>query len=242
MEIPIIMNSPELRDQVLEACHGLAASGLGGYIGGHVSVRVPGEQCYWTNVLDRALEEMTADDLLLVNFEGQVIGGVRPISPGIDFHQLIYKQRPEINAIVHTHGFWSTAQAAFGRPLKMWHNLSTYFRNKVASSSDDTIEAIGPVLKDNIAIVMPWHGAITLGQNIAEAAALHTTFEYACRLDVTLAHTEAVTMPDESCARMQVLLGRANYLQLTWELMRRKGRLARQGSSVGALTSCYKGS
>jgi ribulose-5-phosphate 4-epimerase/fuculose-1-phosphate aldolase len=222
------MNVHRLRDDVLQACHGLAASGMAGYIGGHVSVRVPGEQCYWTNVLDRALEEMTTDDLLLVNFEGQVIEGARPISPGIDFHQLIYKRRPEINAVVHTHAFWSTAQSAFCRPPKMWHNLSTYFRNNVAMSPDDTIEAIDPVLKQNIAIVMPWHGAITLGRTIGDAAALHKTFEYACQLDVTLAQTDAVVMPDDSCERIQVLLGRANYLQLTWELMCRKGRLAQK--------------
>lgn len=226
------MKSRELKEQLLEACHGLAASGLGGYIGGHVSVRVPGEPCYWTNVLDRALEEMTLDDLLLVNFHGQVIDGTRAVSPGIDFHQLIYKQRPEINAVVHTHGLWSTAQAALCRPPKVWHNLATYFRNKVAMSPDDTIEAIGPVLKDNIAIVMPWHGAITLGRTVGEAAALHATFEYVCRLDVTLARTEAVPMPEDSCTRMEVLLGRANYLELTWELMRRKGRAARARTAL----------
>jgi ribulose-5-phosphate 4-epimerase/fuculose-1-phosphate aldolase len=231
-----MIESPELRQLVLDACHGLAACGLGGYIGGHVSVRVPGERLYWTNVLDRAFEEMTLDDMLLVNFEGQLVHGDRPISPGIDFHQGIYMLRADVNAIVHTHAFWNTAQSSFGRPPKMWHNLSTYFRNRVAISPDDTVAAIGPVLKSNIAIVMPWHGAITIGKTIGDAAALHKTFEYVCQLDVTLAVSDSKPMPDDACERMQVLLGKANYLELTWELMRRKGIAASAGRSSPAVS------
>jgi L-fuculose-phosphate aldolase len=226
------MNEKEIRSQILDACHGLAASGLGNIIGGHVSIRVPGKDLYWTNVLDLAFEEMGEDDLLLVDFDGRIVEGNRPISPGIDFHQGIYKLRPDINAIVHTHGEWGTTQAAFCRPLKMYHNLSTYFYKRIAVSPDDTIEAIGPVLGQNIAVMMPWHGAITLGRTIAEAAALQVTYEYAAKLDVRLADRDAPEMPEDACARLQVLLGKADYLELTWDLMRRRARGAIVGGSV----------
>src|SRR3546814_9716281 len=43
-----VMTEQELRTQVLDACHGLAASGMGDTVGGHVSVRVPGKDLYWT--------------------------------------------------------------------------------------------------------------------------------------------------------------------------------------------------
>src|SRR3546814_9880430 len=76
--------------------------------------------------------------------------------------------RPEINSVVHTHAHWMVTQSALGRPPRMWHNLSGYFFNKVAMSPDDTIEAISPVLGDNIAIIMPWHGSITLGKTVGE--------------------------------------------------------------------------
>src|SRR3546814_13634992 len=82
--------------------------------------------------------------------------------------------RPEINSVVHTHAHWMVTQSALGRPPRMWHNLSGYFFNKVAMSPDDTIEAISPVLGDNIAIIMPWHGSITLGKTVGEAAALRS--------------------------------------------------------------------
>lgn len=218
------MNDKQIRQLVLDACHGLAASGCGNTIGGHVSMRVPGRDLYWTNALDRALDEMEDDDLLLVNFDGKVVEGNRPISPGIDFHQGIYQQRLEINGVVHTHGPWGTTQAALCRPVRMYHNLSTYFYNKVGVSPDDTIEAIAPVLGDNVAIMIPWHGAITIGKTLPEAAALHVTYEYAARLDVKLAATEAPEIPADACDRLQALLSKANYLDLTWELMLRRAK------------------
>lgn len=220
------MNDVQIRSLVLDACHGLAASGCGNTIGGHVSMRVPGRDLYWTNVLDRALEEMGDEDLLLVDFDGHVVDGDRPISPGIDFHQGIYKHRPEINGIVHTHGQWGTTQAAFCRPFRMYHNLATYFHNRIAVSPDDTIEAIAPVLGENIAVMIPWHGAITIGTTLPEAAALHITYEYAARIDVRLAGTDTPEIPEDACVRLQALLQKANYLELTWDLMLRRATAA----------------
>jgi L-fuculose-phosphate aldolase len=229
------MNDQQIRSHLLDSCHGLAASGLGNVIGGHVSMRVPGKALYWTNVLDLCFEEMAEEDMVLLDFEGNVLESTRPVSPGIDFHQGIYKLRPEINAIVHTHGEWGTAQAALCRPLKMHHNLSTYFYQKIAVSPDDTLEAIGPVLKDNIAVMMPWHGAIMLGKTIQEATGLMATYEYAAKLDVRLSGTDAPEMPPEACARMQVLLGKAAYLERTYELMLRRARNGIRGDMKAPL-------
>lgn len=226
------MDDTRFRDQVLKACHGLAAYGLGSGIGGHVSVRIPGEQRYWTNALDRTLEEMTDKDILLLDFAGKVLNSERPISPGIGFHHGIYALRPDVGAIVHTHGFWITAQSALGRPIRPLHNLATYFHDKTAIAPDDEIEHIAPAMKaGDIAIIIPWHGAITMGTDIAEAAALHVTLDYACRLDVTVTEAAPV-MPERHAAAMQKLLKKADYLHLTWQLMCRKARRAHNGDVI----------
>src|SRR3546814_3763431 len=75
-------------------------------------------------------------------------------------------------------------------------------------------------------LIMPWHGSITLGKTVGEAAALHATLELVARLDVELMNSGADPMPDEGVARMQVLLGKANYLDHTWELMKRRAKRA----------------
>ncbi|MBF6620353.1 MAG: class II aldolase/adducin family protein [Patulibacter sp.] len=225
--------SPE-QELALQACRGLAAYGLGPAIGGHVSIRVPGKEQYWTNKLNKTFEEMQLEDIVLLDFEGNAVDPDVVVSPGIGFHHGIYKLRPDVNAIVHTHGYWVTAQSAFGREPRMLHNMSTYFHNRTAIAPDDEIDAIAPAMKDDdIAIIIPWHGAITMGKSIGDAAALHVTFDYCCRLDVELAGAKDVpTMPEDHAVAVQKLLGKAAYLDLTWDLIVRKGERCYDGEVV----------
>jgi L-fuculose-phosphate aldolase len=227
------MMQDALQREVLVACHSLAAYGLGAGIGGHVSMRVPGSDTYWTNVLDKSFEEATIDDIVRLDFAGNQIGGQRDISPGIGFHPGIYALRPDVRAIVHTHGFWITAQSAFGRPPRVFHNLATYFFGRTAVAPDDSIESIAPALSaDDVAIVIPWHGSITVGATIGEACALHATLDYVSRLDVTMSATEAEPMPDDMCGRIRALVESADYLELTWRLMQRKGARSRSDGVI----------
>lgn len=212
-----------IRAQVLEAVRGLAAYGLGPSIGGHVSIRVPGERKFYINAFDRTFEEMRLQDIALLDFDGNVLECETMVSLGQTFHHGIYQQRDDVNAIVHTHGFWLTAQSAFGRPVRNLHNLCTYFDRRTCISPSDDFAAIGPALRrQDVAIIIPWHGAITLGKDLASAASLHVTLDYAARLDVTLP-AETPVMPAHLCAEMQSVLARANYLDVTWDLIRRKG-------------------
>lgn len=217
------MRDPVMQAQVLEAIRGLAAHGLGSGIGGHVSVRVPGQPLFYINAFEKTFEEMRAEDIALLDFDGKVVESQTRISPGLTFHHGIYKQRPDVNAIVHTHGFWITAQSAFGRAPRNLHNLCTYFDGRTCISPSDDFTAIGPALRrDDLAIIIPWHGAITVAGSLGDAAALHVTLDYACRLDVTLGPQTPV-MPPELAHEMGQVLRKAGYLDLTWNLLRRKG-------------------
>jgi ribulose-5-phosphate 4-epimerase/fuculose-1-phosphate aldolase len=155
------MSDLKIREQVLEACHGLAAYGLGAGIGGHVSIRVPGKPLFYFNAFDKTFEEMCLEDILLLDFDGNLIDSGRLVSQGQTFHNSIYQTRPDVGAVVHTHGFWITAQSAFGRPPRPLHNLATYFYERTAISPSDDFVAIGRAIRpDDVAIIMPWHGSI----------------------------------------------------------------------------------
>lgn len=226
-----------IREDIVLACRGLAVSGMGDMIGGHVSVRVPGEDAYWCNAFDRALAEVTPDDVVKVAFDGRMLTPGRYVSVGLNFHSGIYGLRPDVNAIVHSHGHWITAQAAFARPPQCWHNLATLFENQVAMSPDDSLEAIAPALGQKSTILVPWHGAITVADTIAKAVGLHHTLEYVARLDVTLSGTAATPMPEEMRQGMQELIMKVGYLEETWALVQRQGRkaLAADGIAVAAV-------
>ena len=221
-----------IRERVLEAVRGLAAYGLGSNIGGHVSIRVPGEPLFYINAFAKTFEEMSLSDIALLDFDGNVLESDTLVSKGLTFHHGIYKQREDVGAIVHTHGFWITAQSALGRPVRSLHNLTTFFHERTCISPSDDFAAIGPALgKDDVAIIIPWHGAITVGKDITRAAALHVTLDYAARLDLTLPQ-DAPIMPLELRTQMRDILANVDYLDLTWDLLCRKGRDAFNGHRV----------
>jgi L-fuculose-phosphate aldolase len=217
----MIPNDP--RVQVAATCRGLATYGLGSDIGGHVSVRAPGEDAYWINAIDRTFEEMTPDAIVKLDYEGNLLDGDHPVSLGADFHEGIYAHRPDVAAIVHSHGPWITSLCALNRPVKVWHNLSSFFAGECVMSDDDTFEAIAPGLGQRSTILIPYHGAITVSESLARAAALHVTLEYAAELDVRMSSIpDAVPMQEPMVSRVKALVTKAGYLDLTFDLIMRR--------------------
>ena len=219
----------KLRASVLQACRGLAAYGLGSGIGGHVSARLPGEPYFYMNVFERTFEEMHMEDIILIDFDGRPVNSARKPSQGIDFHYGIYKQWPDVQAIVHSHGFWITAQAAYARPPRIFQNVSAVFYERTAISPNDDFDSIAASMSEqDIAVVIPWHGAITVGKTIGEAVSRHVVFDYTSRMDVTLPpHTP--TMPHTQCAHFRELVEKAGYYEETWKLVQRKADAAYDG-------------
>ncbi len=216
------MDLKDPRVAVAATCRGLFMYGIGTQVGGHVSVRDPGSDTYWINVLDRTFEEMTPDDVVQMDFEGRQVEGDRVVSLGADFHEGIYANREDVDAIVHSHGPWITMLCALARPVRPFHNLATFFADECVMSDDDTFEAISPSLGTNTTILIPYHGAITVSGTLAKAAALHVTLEYAAEMDVRMASTDAEPMPPDMITRTKALVTRANYLDHAFDLLLRK--------------------
>lgn len=218
-----VCDSKKATVDIVTACRALTSRGCSDGIGGHVSIRVPGRDAFWINAFDREFSEITPDDIIMSDHHGNVIEGDREVSLGSEFHGGIYGQRSDVNAIVHTHGFWGTALASLARPLKMRHNLCCLFHGDQVMSPDDSFESIGPALGSASTIIIPWHGCITVGRSIARAAALHVTLEEMARLDVTLEPTEAAEIPEDRRLPIKKMVDEsAGYLEQTWELMKRE--------------------
>ena len=89
---------------------------------------------------------------------------------------------------------------------------------------------------DDIAIVIPWHGAITLGANLGEAVSRHVIFDYTARMDVTLP-PDVPEMPHKQCNDLKELVEKADYYSETWKLIQRKAKAAYNGSRVVPVVS-----
>ncbi len=218
-------------EEIVTACQALAVRGCDTGIGGHVSMRDPERPELWINRFDRTLGEMTVEDVVKLDHDGNNVADDRRVSPGWEFHAGIYEQRPDVNAIVHTHGFWVQALASLARPLKMRHNLCTLFHDDQVMSPDDSFASIGPALGDRSTVIIPWHGAITVGSTLGRAAALHATLEEMAQLDVRLEGTDAPELPADRRADLRHLVDEvAGYLELTWDLMQRQAAERQAGA------------
>lgn len=85
--------------------------------GGNISVRIPGTDHVLIKRTAISLGEVTAQDVLLVNLDGEVIEGYGTPSKEAGFHLGIYKIRQDVNAVVHCHPPYAVGFANLGLEL-----------------------------------------------------------------------------------------------------------------------------
>ena len=83
-----------------------------------------------TNPLGRHFGLLKASDMILVDYDGNAIGGnmSRPANAaGFLIHSAVHKARPDVIAACHTHSPYGKAWSSFCRPLEMLNQDVTYF-------------------------------------------------------------------------------------------------------------------
>ncbi|MFU0781739.1 L-ribulose 5-phosphate 4-epimerase [Thermohydrogenium kirishiense] len=121
-------------------------------------------------------DDMTADDMVVVDLDGNVVEG--KLKPSVDTatHLYVYKHRSDVNGIVHTHSPYATSFAALGRPIPVYLTaIADEFGCAIPVGPYAKIggEEIGKAIVEYIgespAILMKNHGVFTIG-NSPEAA------------------------------------------------------------------------
>jgi len=133
--IPIFSSHDRQRAWILEHMAGafrvFARKGFTEGMSGHISVRDPEHpHTFWTNPLGKHFGTLRAADMVLVDYEGHVVGGnqTRPANAaGFLIHSAIHKARPDVHAACHCHGKAGKAWSTFARKLEMINQDVTYF-------------------------------------------------------------------------------------------------------------------
>jgi L-ribulose-5-phosphate 4-epimerase len=87
------------------------------WTGGNVSVRDPETGLVAIKPSGVRYEDLTADKMVVLDLDGnQVEGDLKPSSDTWS-HLYIYRHRPDVNGVVHTHSRYATAFAAVGRSI-----------------------------------------------------------------------------------------------------------------------------
>ncbi len=130
---------------------------------------------------------MMADDLVITDMDGKKISGRRNPSSELAMHLLIYRRRPDVNAVCHAHPLVATGYAAAGVPL----NKALLSEAVLAlgcvpvapygtPGTAELTDAIEPLVQSYDAILMANHGVVTYGQDVLAAFfRMETTEHYA---------------------------------------------------------------
>ena len=198
-----------LREKLVIAARKLAAEDHSAYLAGQITIRAEEEGTFWTSDFLRNFAEVSDDDLVRFDADMKVVEGSALPNPGVRFHLWIYRQRPEVRAIVHTHPPWASALSMLEEELVVAHMDAMMFHDNcaflpgwpglpVGDSEGEIISgALGPRKQ---CILLGHHGILTAGRSIEEAVYLAVMLENAARLQMRAAAAGAIRPVDPSLA------------------------------------------
>ncbi|HEY9531821.1 MAG TPA: aldolase [Burkholderiales bacterium] len=178
------------REALASACRILASEGHESGLAGQVTARGDQPGAWWTLQFGYGFEEATPERMVLVDEDLKPLQGGRP-NPGTRFHIWIYRKRPDVNAIIHTHAPYASALAATGQPLKTIHMDSAMLHGTVHLAewpgvpvADDEGRIISAALGQAKTILLANHGLLAAGSSVEEATYLAVFFERAARMQL----------------------------------------------------------
>jgi L-fuculose-phosphate aldolase len=230
-----------LAQDVALACRILEREGHEHSFLGHVSGREPGADALLVKPSGLGLGEMTAQDVIVLDLDGKQLDGHRTPHNEMPIHTRIYRRRPELNAVVHTHPLWVAALTASAASFEMVNQDSVQFADGVGVYpsamlvvTDEQGDALAAALGDHRAVLLRNHGLVTVGESVQEAVFLAVAFVNSLRVQV-LAHQLGSTVPIDAwevAAMAEHMSGSyTRRIDSTWAYLQR--RLATPGSGSG---------
>jgi L-ribulose-5-phosphate 4-epimerase len=199
----------QLRSEICRLHAELTRNNLVTWTSGNVSGRDP--ESGWVVIKPSGVpyHELTPENMVVVNLDGQVVEGrLRPSSDTFA-HVYVYRHRPDVNGVVHTHSTFATAWAAVGRPIPaVLTAICDEFGGPIPVGAYAKIggDEIGQEILRSIgsspAILMKNHGVFTVGKTPEAAVKAAVMVEdVACTVFYALQLGQPDEIPTEEVAR-----------------------------------------
>ena len=193
MSANIDEHGPTTRQKVALTCRVLFDAGHDSGLAGQITARAEQPGTYYTQRLGLGFDEITAGNLLVVDEDLNVVDGDGMANPANRFHSWIYRARPDVQCIVHTHPFHVAALSMLEVPLVVSQMDTTPLYDDCAFLADwpgvpvgnEEGEIISAALGDKKAVLLAHHGQLVAGVSVEEACSLAVLIERAARLQLT---------------------------------------------------------
>jgi len=209
--VSVDVTEAQARDAVVAAVRRLDTLGMNRGSTGNASHRwaLDGIDGMLITPTGMGADELQPGDLVWVGTDGRVRGAWQPSSEW-HFHQAVYRTRPELQAVVHTHSTHATALACLDRPLPAVHYmvavaggddvpLVPYF----TFGSEQLSQAVGAAMAGRDACLLAHHGLVAAGVNMGRAMKVVQEIESLCEVYLkALAVAEPVLLSAEQMAEV----------------------------------------
>lgn len=193
------MNIKDIKQNIIGVCRYLEEKEFVVGTWGNVSVRL-GERIILTPSRI-GYDVMTADDLVTVDLEGNIIEGKHTPTSEKEVHRLIYRSREDVGAIIHCHSLYATAAACSGseRIPPLMEEMSQLLGGEIPVTKSyipaEQHHALGleaaAAIADKNAVLLKNHGPVCCGRDLSEALLVCKTAEKACSIFLSLSRDTA---------------------------------------------------
>jgi L-ribulose-5-phosphate 4-epimerase len=166
----------QLKEQVWKLHLELPKNGLVKWTGGNASARDRESGLVVIKPSGVLYDDLRPEDHVVLDLEGNVVEGKLKPSSDTASHLYIYRQRPDVNGVVHTHSPYATAFAAVGKPIPVYLTaIADEFGCPIPCAGFALIggEEIGRQVVEHIgespAVLLKNHGVFTVGPTVRDA-------------------------------------------------------------------------
>ena len=194
----------DVSERMVKAGKELHNQGLVRGTSGNISARISGTDTFLIKPSGARMECLKADELVLVDLQGNRIRGESNVSMETPIHSAIYRTRKDVQAVVHTHAPTATAFGiAKTEILPLQIEVFMLLPNGVPvvpfeqPGSEALALAVQKTIKDYDALILENHGIVTVGSTIEAACNLNEMVEEAAKIQLlamTLAGKDATNL------------------------------------------------
>lgn len=183
-------------EQVLWGCKTMCERGYVLGTSGNISARIPGENAVVITPTSLPYDELTVDDLVIADLDGAVRPGTRKPSIELSLHLAVYRQRPDVMAVVHTHSAYATSAGALQgieRVPLLDIEAAIYLGGDIMVApfappgSAELAERAAAALGTNAGVILESHGAVGVGKSMRAAMTAADIVERASMIFMTVA-------------------------------------------------------
>ena len=180
----------QLREDIVEVGRRLYARGYTASNDGNISLRLDAARLLMTPT-SVCKGFMSTDMMCITDLDGKKIAGERNPSSEMQMHLEVYRQRPEVQAVVHAHPPIATGFAVAGIPLDravLAEVVTTLGSVPIAEyatpSTRELPEAVRKYVKAHDGMLLANHGALTMGADVFAAYYKMETIEHFAKISL----------------------------------------------------------